>query len=542
MPPETIAGRYRVEREVGRGGMGSVWLCRDELLGRVVAVKQVGRLPGESTPDLARAMREARSSAALNHRNVVAVYDAIEEGDHIWLVMEYVPGRTLSQIVAADGPLPPERAAWIGAQVADGLAAAHARGTVHRDVKPGNILVTDDDVAKISDFGIARTHGDATLTQSGMVTGTPAYFSPELARGDEASPASDVWALGATLYAAVEGHGPYPDQPNALALLSTIAAERPHGAGACRRAGRADRPDDGPRPAVALGDGRRLPRAAPDPRPERRGRDPRGAPAGVRAGDHGAAGHDRGTGDGGRGDHHRRAPRRRRRRPATGADAAGRCSPRWPCWPSSRPSGSCGGPPPRTSPRPVPDRRRPSAARRRPAARRTPAARPRRPRRPSPSTPRPRRPRATPARRPASAKQFVTGYYGLLPDDTKSGWAMLSSGFQKDIGSYGKYRGLLELHRLGPGHRDQRGRPGRGRRVPHLHPSGREHRQRGPASLPRADRRRVPDHRRPAGPLISPPRCAAVADPRRRPGRRPAARPLRRALSTSNSASAAPSW
>ena len=102
MPPEIIAGRYRVEREVGRGGMGSVWLCRDELLGRLVAVKQVGHLPGESAPDLARAMREARSSAPLNHPNVVSIYDAIEEGDHIWLVMEYVPGRTLAELMSQD--------------------------------------------------------------------------------------------------------------------------------------------------------------------------------------------------------------------------------------------------------------------------------------------------------------------------------------------------------------------------------------------------------------------------------------------------------
>lgn len=227
MPPETIAGRYRVEREIGRGGMGSVWLCRDELLGRRVAAKQVGRLPGESTPDLARAMREARSSAALNHRNVVSIYDAVEEHDHIWLVMEYVAGRTLSQIMAEDGPLPAERAARIGAQVADGLAAAHARGTVHRDVKPGNILVTDDDQAKISDFGISRTTGDPTLTQTGLVIGTPAYFSPGLARGAEPSAADDVWALGATLYAAVEGRPPYPEQRNAIAMLTTIAADRP---------------------------------------------------------------------------------------------------------------------------------------------------------------------------------------------------------------------------------------------------------------------------------------------------------------------------
>jgi serine/threonine protein kinase len=227
MAPERIAGRYRVERAAGRGGMGTVWLCTDEVLGRQVAVKQVGTLPGESTLYLARALREARSSAALNHRNVVAIYDAVEEGDHIWLVMEYVPGQTLAEIVKRDGPLSPERAARLGAQVADGLAAAHARGTIHRDVKPGNILVTHEDLAKISDFGIARTQGDTQITQSGMLTGTPAYFAPELARGDDPTPAADVWALGATLYAAVEGRAPYPEQANALAMLSLIASGPP---------------------------------------------------------------------------------------------------------------------------------------------------------------------------------------------------------------------------------------------------------------------------------------------------------------------------
>ncbi|MEV7398228.1 protein kinase [Aeromicrobium sp. NPDC092404] len=227
MPPTTIAGRYAVERAVGRGGMGTVWLCRDELLGRMVAVKEVGSVPGGSTSDLARALREARNSAALNHRNVVAIYDAVEDGDHNWLVMEYVPSRNLSELVTEEGALPPERVAWIGAQVADGLAAAHERGTMHRDVKPGNILVTEDDHVKISDFGIARTYGDATLTRSGVVTGTPAYFAPELARGAEPTLAADVWGLGASLYAAVEGRLPYPDQTNAIALLSRIATEAP---------------------------------------------------------------------------------------------------------------------------------------------------------------------------------------------------------------------------------------------------------------------------------------------------------------------------
>jgi serine/threonine protein kinase len=235
MQPDLIAGRYRVERPVGRGGMGTVWLCRDEVLKRDVAVKQVGRLPGETVTDTARAMREARSSAALSHRNVVSVFDVVEQDGAAWMVMEYVPSRTLTQILREDGPLDPLWVAGIGAQVADGLAAAHRAGTVHRDVKPANILVTDDGVAKISDFGIARTAGDATLTQTGLLTGTPGYFSPELARGGDPAPASDVWSLGATLYVAVEGQLPYAEHANPLALLQTIATDRPrrpHRAGA----------------------------------------------------------------------------------------------------------------------------------------------------------------------------------------------------------------------------------------------------------------------------------------------------------------------
>jgi eukaryotic-like serine/threonine-protein kinase len=436
MPPETIAGRYHVEREVGRGGMGSVWLCRDELLGRAVAVKQVGRLPGESTTDLARAMREARSSAALNHRNVVAVYDAIEEGDHIWLVMEYVPGRTLSQIVASDGPLPPERAAWIGAQVADGLAAAHARGTVHRDVKPGNILVTDDDLAKISDFGIARTHGDATLTQSGMVTGTPAYFSPEQARGEEASPASDVWALGATLYAAVEGHGPYPDQPNALALLSRIAAERPT---APERAGVLAEPigrmmDPDPSSRWAMADASHALHRIHDRNAEAGTREelplasgpattalpvttaaPEPATGATTTAERPAAG---------------TAGRRGRRRAVLAALAllalVAAVGLLWWTSTTDEPSTSAGpSPTERSSPTPsgTPD------------GSGTPSQ--------TPTTSAPPSETASNAGQTSGgAKQFVTGYYGVLPDDTKSGWAMLSSGFQRDIGSYGKYRGF----------------------------------------------------------------------------------------------------
>jgi serine/threonine protein kinase len=227
MQPDLIGGRYRVRSSIGQGGMGTVWLCRDEKLQRDVAVKQVGRLPGESVTDSARALREARSSAALSHRNVVTVFDVVEESDAIWLVMEYVPSRSLSEIIREDGPQDPAVVAQIGAQIADGLAAAHALGTVHRDVKPGNVLIREDGVAKISDFGIARNAGDPALTQSGFVTGTPSYFSPELATGHPPGPASDVWALGATLYAAVEGHPPYPPRENPVAVLHDIATRQP---------------------------------------------------------------------------------------------------------------------------------------------------------------------------------------------------------------------------------------------------------------------------------------------------------------------------
>ncbi len=224
MQPELIGGRYRVESAIGRGGMGTVWLCLDETLQRRVAVKQVGLLPGESVTDSARAFREARSSAGLSHRNVVAVYDVVEEAGHIWLVMEHVQGRSLSQIIKQDGALDPAVVADIGAQVAGGLSALHADGIIHRDVKPGNVLIREDGVAKISDFGIARTAGDATLTQAGYLTGTPSYFSPALARGAEPTPADDVWALGAALFAAVEGHSPYAQRKNPMEVLHEINA------------------------------------------------------------------------------------------------------------------------------------------------------------------------------------------------------------------------------------------------------------------------------------------------------------------------------
>ena len=220
-----IAGRYTLEREIGRGGSGTVHLAHDEVLGRTVAIKRIGILPGEHAA-LGRAGREARLAAALNHPHVVSVFDLVEEEDVHWLVMEYVDGRTISEMVRADGPLEVAEAAAYLAQTADALADAHEAGIVHRDVKPSNILVSDG-VAKLSDFGIAKSADDASLTQTGLVTGSPAYLAPEVASGSSATPASDVWSLGATLYHAVTGRPPYEVGDNLIGALYKIVHEDP---------------------------------------------------------------------------------------------------------------------------------------------------------------------------------------------------------------------------------------------------------------------------------------------------------------------------
>ncbi|KRE57211.1 serine/threonine-protein kinase [Phycicoccus sp. Soil748] len=223
MQPQVIAGRYEVVRSIGSGGMGTVWLCRDTVLGREVAVKRVGAMPGDPAT-VARAMREARIAASLNDANTVGVYDIVDEDDAHWLVMEYVEGRSLAETIRDIGALPPTRVAAIGSAIARALARAHDRGIVHRDIKPGNILMDTTGTPKISDFGIARATTDDQLTQTGFMTGTPGYLSPELARGGDPTSASDVWALGATLYYAVEGHPPYESQANPLATLQAIAS------------------------------------------------------------------------------------------------------------------------------------------------------------------------------------------------------------------------------------------------------------------------------------------------------------------------------
>lgn len=223
-----LAGRYRLRRRIGSGAMGVVWKALDERLRRDVAVKQLIPQPGLSAEHAEearqRAIREGRIAARLRHPHAVAVYDVDEHDGLPLLVMEYFPSRSLSEVIA-ERRLTPIEAAGIGAQAASALAEAHAAGVVHRDVKPGNILIGDDGTVKISDFGISRATGDVTVTQSGMVAGTPAYFAPETARGRAATPSADVFSLGSTLYAAVEGVLPFDDdEDNPLAVLHRVAA------------------------------------------------------------------------------------------------------------------------------------------------------------------------------------------------------------------------------------------------------------------------------------------------------------------------------
>ncbi|MEJ2862212.1 serine/threonine-protein kinase [Actinomycetospora flava] len=226
--PRVVAGRYRLEERIGSGAMGVVWRGTDERLGRVVAVKQVFLHAGlddrEAEEVRQRTLREGRIAARLQHPHAISVFDASIEGDEPWLVMEYLPSRSLAAVLGEQGTLEPRTVARIGRQVADALDAAHQAGIVHRDVKPGNVLLGADGTVKITDFGISRATGDLTLTRTGMLAGTPAYLAPEVARGDDSTSASDVFSLGATLYAAVEGVPPFGADDNALALLHSVAA------------------------------------------------------------------------------------------------------------------------------------------------------------------------------------------------------------------------------------------------------------------------------------------------------------------------------
>jgi hypothetical protein len=208
-----VANRYELEEELGHGGMGVVWRATDTLLSRQVALKEVDLPRGVDVTERegmrARVTREARAAARLSHPGVVTVYDIAHDGGQDFIVMELVSAPTLEELVRAEGPLAPERAARLGLGLLDALEAAHRAGIVHRDLKPRNVMVRPDGAPKLADFGIASVQGDPRLTATGLVVGSPAYMAPEQVEAQPVSPATDLWALGATLWFAVEGQPPF---------------------------------------------------------------------------------------------------------------------------------------------------------------------------------------------------------------------------------------------------------------------------------------------------------------------------------------------
>jgi len=202
-------GRYRLERPLGHGGMASVFLARDTELDRAVALKLLAENLGGDESVRRRFVREARLAARLSHPNVVSVFDAGEDDGRPYIVMEYVDGENLAELLARRGRIPPDEARGLALQAAQGLAHAHAAGLVHRDVKPQNLILRNDGTLKIADFGIARAAETTSLTQAGTVLGTAAYLSPEQALGEEVTPATDVYSLGVVLYELLSGRPPF---------------------------------------------------------------------------------------------------------------------------------------------------------------------------------------------------------------------------------------------------------------------------------------------------------------------------------------------
>ena len=226
-----VAGRYRIGPCLGAGGMGRVWLARDELLQRDVAIKEIalpfGLAEEEREEMRARTLREARAAARLNHPNVVRTYD-VQPGDaRPWIVMEYVPSRSLLQVIKENGPLPTEQVAGIGLAVLSALDAAFRAGVMHRDIKPSNVLIADDGRVLLTDFGSAIVdENEGALTQTGIVLGSPRYIAPERAANGVSTLEADLWSLGATLYEAVEGRPPYT-RDTTIAMLVALATEKP---------------------------------------------------------------------------------------------------------------------------------------------------------------------------------------------------------------------------------------------------------------------------------------------------------------------------
>ncbi|MFH8495710.1 serine/threonine-protein kinase [Streptomyces coeruleorubidus] len=208
-----VAGRYRLADSIGSGGMGRVWRAHDEVLHRSVAIKELTAAlyvsESEQAILLARTRAEARAAARINHSAVVTVHDVLEHDGRPWIVMELVEGRSLADAVKEEGRVEPREAARIGLWVLRALRAAHTAGVLHRDVKPGNVLLARDGRVLLTDFGIAQIEGDTTITRTGEVVGSVDYLAPERVRGHDPGPSSDLWALGATLYTAVEGRSPF---------------------------------------------------------------------------------------------------------------------------------------------------------------------------------------------------------------------------------------------------------------------------------------------------------------------------------------------
>ncbi|WP_248590063.1 serine/threonine-protein kinase [Thermobifida alba] len=225
-----LAGRYALREPIGRGGVGTVWRATDLVLDREVAIKEL-RLPDDLTEDernslLRRTTREARVAGRLSHPNVVTVLDVVNEDGRPWIVMELVVARTLAEIIDIAGPLPYPRVAEIGLQLISALKAAHDEGIVHRDVKPENVMISEDGRVVLTDFGLAAWTGESALSSSGRIIGSPSYLPPERAKAGPVGPPSDLWSLGATLYAAVEGHPPY-GRKGYIAILRGDELEEP---------------------------------------------------------------------------------------------------------------------------------------------------------------------------------------------------------------------------------------------------------------------------------------------------------------------------
>ena len=231
--PVIYRGRYALQQSIGKGGMAEVFLAQDQLLDRPVAIK---RLSGEHAGDpsfVERFRREAQAAAKLSHPNIVGVFDYFEEGDEYFIVQEYIDGRSLAELLRAEGRLHPDRAADIAADIAAGLGAAHREGMVHRDVKAGNVLVATDGQVKVADFGIARVFagGDSELTQAGTVMGTATYFSPEQAQGKPVDPRSDLYSLGVVLYEMLVGRARRSPATSPWRSPTPTSTRRPSGCG-----------------------------------------------------------------------------------------------------------------------------------------------------------------------------------------------------------------------------------------------------------------------------------------------------------------------